>query len=205
MRGSIVVEEARRPKKKRDNKSGDGAGAGMLKKPKSARQWRYLHPPSTSAQFEPWLRRTIVQADAQKKLRSWSSWSDAHSSGVRLTCRSSRGRNGGSWKRRNEILKKFDIVQCSPNWGTDSTSLIILNCAPGLPGKDREGWKSEKLNICWLAQGAVARGKLWEERHMPLAGWWEVNKLEVDSDRLNFNFSPRYGTWQQHEVNNNNK
>ena len=203
MRGSIVVEEARRPKKKRDNKSGDGAGAGMLKKPKSARWWRYLHPPSTSAQFEPWLRQR--RADAQKKLGSWSSWSDAHSSGVRLTCRSSRGRNGGSWKRRNEILKKFEIVQCSPDWGKDSTSLIILNCAPGLPGKDREGWKSEKLNICWLAQGAVARGKLWEERHMPLAGWWGVSKLEVDSDRLNFNFSPRYGTWQQHEVNNNNK
>ena len=140
MRGSIVVEEARRPKKKRDNKSGDGAGAGMLKKPKSARQWRYLHPRSTSAQFEPRLRRT--RADAQENLRSWSSWSswsDAHSSGVRLTCRSSRGRNGGSWKRRNEILKKFEIVQCSPNRGTDSTSLIILNCAPGLPGKDREG------------------------------------------------------------------
>ena len=153
-------------------------------------------------------RHSGGEADAQENLRSWSnwsSWSDAHSSGVRTTCRSSRGRNGGSWKRRNEILKKFDIVQCSPNWGTDSTSLIILNCAPGLPGKDREGWKSEKLNICWLAQGAVARGKLWEERHMPLAGWWEVNKLEVDSDRLNFNFYPRYGTWQQHEVNNNNK
>ena len=110
----------------------------MLKKPKSARQWwRYLHPPSTSAQFEARLRR--IRADAQKKLGSWSSWSDAHSSGVRTTCRSSRGRNGGSWKRRNEILKKFEIVQCSPNRGTDSTSLIILNCAPGLPGKDREG------------------------------------------------------------------
>ena len=26
MRGSIVVKEARRPKKKRDNKSGEGAG-----------------------------------------------------------------------------------------------------------------------------------------------------------------------------------
>ena len=26
MRGSIVVKEAKRPKKKRDNKSGDGAG-----------------------------------------------------------------------------------------------------------------------------------------------------------------------------------
>ena len=115
MRGSSVVEQARRPKKKRNNKS--GVGAGMLKKPKSARQWRYLHPRSASAQFEPRLRRTIVQADAQKKLRSWSSWSDAHSSSVRPTCRSSRSRNGGSWKRRNEILNKFEIVQCSPNWG----------------------------------------------------------------------------------------
>ena len=43
------------------------------------------------------------------------------------------------WKRRDEILDKLEIVQCSPNWGQDSTILIILNCAPGLPGKDREG------------------------------------------------------------------
>ena len=68
MRGSIVVEEARRPKKKRNNKSVDGAGAGMLKKPKSARQWRYLHPPSTSAQFEPRLRRTSGRAEEIEEL-----------------------------------------------------------------------------------------------------------------------------------------
>ena len=40
----------------------------MLKKPKSARQWRYLHPRSTSAQFELRLRRISGRAGEIEEL-----------------------------------------------------------------------------------------------------------------------------------------